>query len=137
MAWFSKKINIPVLILSIAILSLSLRTFQAGVRESNQTTRAAAFEMLKRLNHLQYTIDKEFYGESNKERYLDGWSDITLINDLAIFTTPKVDDNAQKLLSLWRSDFEKFREKTVNQELSKAIKETKESLKIAIKELKE
>ena len=136
MSWFYKKINISVLLLSIAILSLSLSTFQAEVSEANQTTREASFEMLKTLNHLQYIIDKEHYGKQNKERYLDGWSDIVFINDLAIFITPRVDKNAKKLLLLWKKDFENFGNRDINIELSKAIKDTKEGLKVAIRELK-
>jgi len=135
MEWFSKKINIPILILSMAILSLSFNAIQAQVSEENRTTRQAAFEMLKTLNHLQFIVDKEHYGKQNKERYLDGWSDVMLINDLSIFTPITVQEDSKILFDLWSKDFQQLNKEHINKYLSEAIKKTRQSLKTAIKAL--
>jgi len=135
MDWLTKRMSIPILILSMAILSLSLTSFQAQTREQNQTTREAAFEMLKRLNHLQFIVDKEYYGEQNKERYLTGWSDVMLINDLSIFTTQNVHRDSKALLDLWQKEFKNFHKEDINKKLSEAIKLTRKSLKMTIKSL--
>ena len=134
-SWIKKQFNISVFLLSIAILSLFFSAYKARISEQNQTTRSAAFEMLKKLNHLQFIIDKEFYGKSKEERFLDGWADVVFIDDLSIFTSGTVEQRTVELLKTWKSSFEHLDNQAVNEKLSLKIKETKKALKIVIIDL--
>jgi len=125
-------LNIPIFILALGITSLSFTAYQAQVSEQNETSRRAAFEMLKSLNHLQMLIDKEYYGHVNKERFIQGWSDILLIDDMAVFTSKQVRQHSEGLLALWKRSFENLDNKEVNTQLSQHIKKTRDVLKKSV-----
>lgn len=124
--------TISILIFILGVLSLSFTAYQAHISEQNETTRRAAFEMLKTLNHFQLLIDKERFGMQDKERYIEGWSDVLLVNDLALFTDITVQQESHKLLQTWKTSFENLDNKNYNEALSKNIKATRERLKEVI-----
>ncbi|HFU73995.1 MAG TPA: hypothetical protein ENK65_00415 [Helicobacteraceae bacterium] len=130
--WFKNTLSIPVFILGLGIASLTFSAYQAQVSERNETTRRAAFEMLQTLNHLQQLIDQEHYTKTDKSQFIQGWADVLLINDLALFTNPSIQHQSHNLLELWKKSFNHLDDKTTNVTLSKNIKMVRQALKNAI-----
>ena len=127
--------TVPVMMLLIAIATLVYSGYRAELNQENQTARSAGFEVLKALNTLQMIADAHLYTPNTAPSYLDGWTQILLIDDLADFIAPSVENKAEDLHTVWQENLERLDSDEANEEITDAIKTTRTSLKEAIQDL--
>jgi len=104
-----KRNFVAVLSLVVAITALSYNTWRNERTEQNRNIRIAAFEILKTIGELQLIIDYAHFRKN--ERLGDttlGWGKILFIKDLAQLTPQPLPENAERLLTVWRNDWEKI-----------------------------
>ncbi len=124
--------SVPVMMLLIAIATLVYSGYRAELNQENQTARSAGFEVLKALNTLQMIADAHRYTPNTAPSYLDGWTQILLIDDLADFIAPSVENKAEDLHTVWQENLDQLNSDEANEEITNAIKTTRTSLKEAI-----
>ena len=127
--------TVPVMMLLIAIATLVYSGYRAELNQENQTARSAGFEVLKALNTLQMIADAHRYTPNTAPSYLDGWTQILLIDDLADFIAPSVENKAEYLHTVWQENLDQLNSDEANEEITNAIKTTRTSLKEAIQNL--
>ncbi len=127
--------TVPVMMLLIAIATLVYSGYRAELNQENQTARSAGFEVLKALNTLQMIADAHRYTPNTAPSYLDGWTQILLIDDLADFIAPSVENKAEDLHTVWQENLDQLNSDEANEEITNAIKTTRTSLKEAIQNL--
>lgn len=123
------------MMLLIAIATLVYSGYRAELNQENQTARSAGFEVLKALNTLQMIADAHRYTPNTAPSYLDGWTQILLIDDLADFIAPSVENKAEDLHTVWQENLDQLNSDEANEEITNAIKTTRTSLKEAIQNL--
>ena len=101
--WFLP--NLPVFMFFVISSSFVYSVYQMQVSQSNQTKRSAGFMMMKELNGLQLLIDKQHYVLSTKAAYIDGWSNILLIDDMGFYFEKTSQKEIETLHILWKSRF--------------------------------
>ncbi|MGB5965869.1 MAG: hypothetical protein WBF77_10575 [Sulfurimonadaceae bacterium] len=67
--------------------------------------------------------------------FLHGWTQILLIDDLADFIAPNVQQKAEALHNSWQKNFDQLHSDEANSEITSSIKATRTSLKKAIQNL--
>lgn len=127
--------TVPVMMLLIAIATLVYSGYRAELNQENQTARSAGFEVLKALNTLQMIADAHRYTPNTAPSYLEGWTQILLIDDLADFIAPSVENKAEDLHTVWQENLDQLNSDEANEEITNAIKTTRTSLKEAIQNL--
>lgn len=128
--WLS--VNFSFFIMIIAFSSFTYSIYQADVNQKNNICREAGFELLKQLNELQVITDKELYGIKNKERFIDGWSNVIMIGDLSVYFKQGIQDRFITLEKIWKRNFESLDRKEANKKVSKEIKIMRQEIKDAI-----
>jgi len=123
------------MMLLIAISTLLYSGYRAQLNQENQTARLAGFELLKSLNRLQMMVDSSRYTQDNAPSYIEGWTEVLLVEDMAGFVSVDVNQQAKVLHHLWQGEFENLEDKQTNYDLTEAIKKTRISLKSAIHNL--
>jgi hypothetical protein len=92
------------MMLLIAIATLVYSGYRAELNQENQTARSTGFEVLKALNTLQMIADAHRYTPNTAPSYLDGWTQILLIDDLADFIAPSIENKAEDLHTVWQEN---------------------------------
>ena len=127
--------TVPVMMLLIATATLVYTGYRAQLNQENQTARAAGFEVLKALNELQTIADAHRYTPDQAPNFLNGWTQILLIDDLADFIDPSVEQKAAALHNSWQENLDRLQSDRANLEITASIKATRVSLKKAIQNL--
>ncbi len=127
--------TVPVMMLLIAVATLVYSGYRAELNQENQTARSAGFEVLKALNTLQMIADAHRYTPKRAPSYLEGWTQILLIDDLSDFIAPSVEIKAEDLHTVWQENLDRLDSDEANEEITDAIKTTRTSLKEAIQNL--
>ena len=127
--------TVPVMMLLIAIATLVYSGYRAELNQANQTARSAGFEVLKSLNTLQMIADAHRYTPEAAPSYLNGWTQILLIDDLSDFIAADVEQKAENLHTAWQENLDKLESDEANAEITSAIKSTRTTLKEAIQSL--
>lgn len=128
-------LSVPVMILLIAVTTLLYSGYRAQRNQANQTARSAGFELLKSLNELQMIADAYRYTPEHRPSFLDGWTQVLLIDDMSEFIAPEVAQHAAALHHAWKENFESLQSAQANTSITSEIKETRRSLKKAIQNL--
>ena len=123
------------MMLLIAVTTLLYSGYRAQINQANQTARSAGFEVLKSLNRLQMIIDAQRYTSEDKPSFLEGWTQVLLIDDMSAFIAPKVQKQATILHQRWQNNFESLQTKKSNLLLTEQINTTRSTLKLAIHNL--
>lgn len=123
------------MMLLIATATLVYTGYRAQLNQENQTARSAGFEVLKALNELQTITDAHRYTPNEAPNFLNGWTQVLLIDDLADFIDPSVEKKAEALHNSWQKNLDQLHSDEANVEITKAIKATRTSLKEAIQNL--
>lgn len=123
------------MMLFIAIATLVYSGYRAELNQENQTARSAGFEVLKALNTLQMIADAHRYTPKTAPSYLDGWTQVLLIDDLSDFIAPGVEKKAENLHTAWQQNLDNLESDDANREITGAIKNARTSLKEAIQNL--
>ena len=127
--------SVPVMMLLIATATLIYTGYRAQLNQENQTARSAGFEVLKALNELQMIIDAHRYTPNKAPSFLNGWTQILLIDDMSDFIAPSVEQKAEALHNSWQINLDQLQTDKANLEITASIKETRFTLKEAIQNL--
>ncbi len=109
--------------------------YRADINEQNSTLRDSGFMMLQRLNHLQRLSDEVRYGTSKKDVEIEGWSDVLLIEDLAIFFPQETQAYSIELHKTWQENFEQLKTEHANERMTEAIRAMRTQIKARINQL--
>lgn len=128
--WLS--FNFSFFIMTIAIFSFAYSVYRADVNQRNNICREAGFQILKELNQLQIVIDKERYGSVDEDRFINGWANVMMIEDLSIYFPTSIKEETVALKLLWSKSFENLKDEQVNKSLFLQIKTLRDSVKYSI-----
>ena len=123
------------MMLIIAFSTLLYSGYRAEQNQINQTAREAGFELLKALNALQMIVDANRYTPEEAPNFLQGWTQVLMIDDLSEFVAPAVKVQAIELHTLWQMHFEQLQKDDSNHAITASIKRTRKSLKESIQNL--
>jgi len=94
------------MMLMIAVTTLLYSGYRAQLNQENQTARSAGFEILKSLNELQMISDAYRYTPEHHPSFLDGWTQVLLIDDMSAFVAPSVAEHAEILHQQYKEHFD-------------------------------
>jgi len=121
--------------LCVAVLALSVNAFMSQKAERNLNTRQAAFELIMQLGELDNITNQIHYSNVDKDSWrIDGWGNITLIQDLSILLNSRVETKAKELLSVWQVHHSDLGE-SENTEALTEIRLAIDNLRLEIKNL--
>lgn len=135
-SFLSQVTNHAVAIISliVAISALFYTAWREEETERNRNTRTAAFEVLKNLGELQLIVNNAHY--KNEANQLMGWGRIAIISDLAQLLPKLPQQQAEKLVAIWRSNADDLEKETNVDEISQQIDQTRLSVVQSLRSLK-
>jgi hypothetical protein len=122
---------LSILSLVVALIALSYNTWRNEATESNRNVRAAGFEMLREVAHLQLLVDNIHYVESSPNDPIEGWARVNLLISLSQVMPVSVNREAEQLKQVWQ---EHWSELTTDTEANRQITEANRRLESAILE---
>ena len=128
---------LPLTSLAVALTALSYNTWRNEKSEQNRNVRVAGFEIIKELSALQLLANYAHYeSDSARGNSIAGWSQILLIEDLAMVMPVAVQLQAKKLHEQWEAHVETLAENEQdNDAVISEISRTRELVIGSIKEL--
>lgn len=95
---------LPLISLCVALSALWYNTWRNEMSERNRNVRVAGFEIIKELSGLQLVANYAHYEQNNNQgNPITGWSQILLIEDLAMVMPAPVQQQAKKLHEQWET----------------------------------
>jgi len=101
-----KRNQLAIISLLVALTALGYNTWRNELTENNRTTRQAGFEMLvhvatlQRISYLAH-YDKDTVGGNPRK----GWSEVLILQDLAMLMPNNVFDSTRALKQAWESNW--------------------------------
>ena len=127
---------LPLTSLAVALAALSYNTWRNERSEQNRNVRAAGFEIIKELSALQLLTNYAHYEkDSARGNSIAGWSQILLIEDLAMVMPVAVQLQAKKLHEQWEAHVETLVDNEQDNDV--VISEISRTRELVINSLKE
>ncbi len=128
---------VAIISLIIAITALLYTTWRDEETEKNRNTRTAAFEVLKNLGELQLIVNNEhFQKDSMTPHTLMGWGRIALIGDLAQLLPSSAEEQANKLVEIWKNNANDLDNENKVDQISQQIDTTRITVIQSLRHLK-
>lgn len=128
---------LPLTSLAVALSALFYNTWRNEKSEQNRNVRAAGFEIIKELSALQLIADFAHYEQDSlRGNAIAGWSQILLIDDLAMVMPSNVQMQAKQLHEHWGAHAQSLGENTKDNEIIvDAIAKTRQLVILSLKDL--
>jgi len=119
------------------ILGFIYNNWRYEHNEYNNNVRIASFQMIQELASLEQNIYANHYDkDTNKGNPRDGWVQIGLINDLALFISPECAIASNNLKNVWHNHWrEIYNDRNVTDLLVNEIENVRETTRDVLKEL--
>ncbi|WP_394200414.1 hypothetical protein [Shewanella waksmanii] len=89
-----------------ALIGFSYNVWRMEISEHNNTMRSASFELLLQLSELEAIVYAAHYDnnliEGNPRK---GWIKVNLVHDLALITTPELQQQTKQLKAVWQQNW--------------------------------
>ncbi|GAA5174249.1 hypothetical protein GCM10025771_03530 [Niveibacterium umoris] len=133
-----RELILPLTSLFVAFSALWYNTWRNEMSERNRNVRAAGFEIIKDLAALQLVANYAHYApDGNRGNTIAGWSEILLIEDLAMVMPDGVQRQAHKLHDQWEVHVGQLQESEAdNDAVIAEISNTREIVLSSLKDLR-
>lgn len=117
-----------------AVVGFSYNAWRLEVSEDNNNVRTASFEVLTSLAELEQVIYEAHYDKDKEQGSpRKGWVKVGLIVDLSVLISKPVEEQSQKLLSVWSENWEKMEsEQEATNQLVEQIDRVRKEIKLAL-----
>lgn len=129
---------LPLTSLAVALTALWYNTWRNELSEHNRNVRAAGFEIIKQLSGLQLIANYAHFDHDAKQgNPIAGWSEILLIEDLAMVMPEPVQKQANILHEQWEQHVDQLVDNEKDSDaVSAQISQTREAVLDSLKELR-
>ena len=137
----NKKLHLyqATVILSVlfAFIGFSYNVWRMEASEHNNNVRTACFEMLVELSTLEQLVYIAHYdGDLKEGSPRKGWVKIRLLNDLSVLTSTSVEQQADKLKTVWSKQWETMADNQTSVEnIVNAIDDVRAEIKTVLRSL--
>ncbi len=127
---------LSILSLVIALTALGYNTWRNEVTEQNRNIRAAGFEMLREVAHLQLLVDNIHYAESSPRDPIEGWARANLLVSLGHVMPDSVAEQAKRVKQVWQKNWSELdRDQAANRNITEANRQLEQAIIVALKQL--
>jgi hypothetical protein len=112
---------LAIISLVIAVAALSYNSWRNEQSEENRNHRAAGFELMREAAQLQLIVDTATYSLNVSDKdAIKGWVSVNLILSLSQLMTPKIENQALTLKSIWSKNWSVlYEDENANQQITK------------------